>query len=201
MQADFYLASRSPRRRDLLDLVGLAYHMLAVDVDETPAAGIAPADYVQATALAKARAGWLAADADLPVLGADTAVILGADILGKPRDAAHARDMLESLSGRWHEVLTAFAIVQGGREWVDFTRTRVLMGSLSAGEIEDYWASGEPEDKAGAYAIQGRGGVFVREIRGSYTGVVGLPLHETLHALRRFGVAVPGLSMPAAERV
>lgn len=200
MKSDFLLASRSPRRRELLDLIGASYGVIEVDVDETPSPGITPEDYVRATALAKARAGWATGWCDnLPVLGADTAVILGGEIMGKPRDEAHARTMLKRLSGRWHEVLSAFAVVQHEREMTDLTRTRVLMASLGEAEIEAYWASGEPADKAGAYAIQGRGGAFVREIRGSYTGVVGLPLHETLQALARFGVSIPGLATSAVR--
>lgn len=199
MKSDFLLASRSPRRRELLDLIGAAYGVIEVDVDETPAAGVTPGDYVRGTALAKARAGWTGWRGNLPVLGADTAVILGGEIMGKPRDEAHARAMLRRLSGRWHEVLTAFAVVQHERETVGMTRTRVLMASLSETEIAAYWASGEPADKAGAYAIQGRGSAYVREIRGSYTGVVGLPLHETLRALVRFGVSIPGLAFSTAR--
>jgi septum formation protein len=197
MESAFYLASRSPRRRELLDLVGLAYRALDVSVDETPNPGVSPEDYVRSTALSKAQSGCQARHDGLPVLGADTAVILGGEIMGKPRDGAHALQMLERLSGRWHEVLTGFAVVQGEREHVDFTRTRVLMARLLPREIEAYWRSGEPADKAGGYAIQGRGGAFVREIRGSYTGVVGLPLFETMQALARFGVSGLGLGSEA----
>lgn len=200
MAIDFYLASRSPRRRELLTLIGAAYQALDTSVDETLRPELTPEEYVRAMALAKARAGQKrAADSSLPVLGADTAVVLGGEVMGKPRDEADAQRMLSSLGGRWHEVLSAFSLVQAEREKTDCTRTRVLMAELSESEIARYWACGEPADKAGAYAVQGRGSVWVREIRGSYTGVVGLPLYETLQALKEFGVAIPGRSRRGAE--
>ncbi len=198
-RSDFFLASRSPRRRELLALIGAKYTVVEVAVDETPLPQVSPEDYVRATALAKARAGQARAAA-LPVLGADTAVILDGRILGKPRDWAHAREMLTRLSGRWHEVLTGFSVVEGEREFDDFTRTHVLMAPLDEREIEAYWSGGEPADKAGAYAIQGQGGVFVREIRGSYTGVVGLPLFETMQALARFGVGISAMKSSPADQ-
>jgi septum formation protein len=185
--AAFYLASRSPRRLQLLAQVGLFPQVLPMDVDETPRAGQSPADFAVATALAKARAA-AATGVTVPVLGADTDVALDGRILGKPRDSADAQAMLRALSDRWHEVYSAVAVVAGQRAETRLTVTRVQFGTVSAAAAADYWNTGEPADKAGAYAIQGRAARWVRAIEGSYSGVVGLPLYETCELLQRFGI-------------
>lgn len=193
MTASLCLASRSPRRRALLDDLGLRYLLLDVAVDEAVPPGCAPADYVCDLALAKARAGWQAQGAEdgLPVLAADTAVVMDERILGKPAGEADAMAMLEALSGAWHEVFTGIAVVSGDDSAVDLTVTQVEFAPVTQGLARAYWRTGEPADKAGAYAIQGLGAAFVVQIRGSYSGVVGLPLHETLQLLARFGVQGP----------
>src|SRR5690606_38040651 len=185
-----YLASASPRRRELLAQLGLRYRVLPQQVDESRAPDEDPAAYVIRLARAKARAGWrtLSEGDATPVLGADTVVACEGRLLGKPRDLADAREMLGLLSGRAHEVLTAVA-VQGARQAVDaLSRTSVEFRRLSDEEILAYWESGEPRDKAGAYAVQGRGALFVRRINGSYSGVVGLPVYETARLLEDFGL-------------
>ena len=188
------LASRSPRRRQLLEGLGLSYRLLDVEVDESVPPGCAAADYVCDLALAKARAGWAEQgdeETGLPVLAADTAVVMDERIMGKPRDEAEAVAMLEALSGGWHEVFTGIAVVKGDQSAVDLTVTQVEFAQVTPEQAHAYWLTGEPADKAGAYAIQGLGAAFVVQIRGSYTGVVGLPLHETLGLLARFGVNGP----------
>ncbi|WP_295887001.1 nucleoside triphosphate pyrophosphatase [uncultured Thiohalocapsa sp.] len=184
------LASRSPRRRALLAQIGLSVTVRSADVDETQRAGEAPADYVLRIALAKARAahGALAAtEAQAPVLAADTAVICDDQIFGKPADAADAARMLALLSGREHQVLTGVALL-GAAERVRLSSTRVRFRNISAAEAAAYWASGEPQDKAGGYAVQGLGAVFVAGLEGSWSGVVGLPLFETAELLAAEGI-------------
>jgi septum formation protein len=185
-----YLASRSPRRQELLRQVGLRFAVVTADVDERRAPGQAPAEYAVAMALAKARAGLQAVPVPgaPPVLGADTDVVVDGEILGKPADRAQAVAMLRRLAGRTHEVYSGVAVVQGGRAETAVSVTRVSFGPVTDADAQAYWDSGEPADKAGAYAIQGGGARFVKEIHGSYSGVVGLPLFETLALLRRFGV-------------
>ncbi|MFZ5722297.1 MAG: Maf family protein [Pseudomonadota bacterium] len=187
MSAVIVLASASPRRRELLAQVGVHCRVAVAGLDETPQPGEEPDACVQRLALAKARAV-LAQAGGLPVLGADTLVIRDGSMLGKPRDAADARAMLSALAGRRHEVLTAVALVQGGREAVALSRTRVWFRPLDAAAIDRYVATGEPMDKAGAYGIQGLGGALVARIEGSYSGVVGLPLGETIDLLDAFSV-------------
>lgn len=191
MSAQLYLASRSPRRAQLLEQLGLRFEALPADVPEQPAPGQSPADYALSIALAKARAAARHAPLPLPVLGADTDVAVDGAILGKPRDRADALAMLARLSGRSHEVCSAVAVVAGGREETALSVTRVHFGAISPEAAAAYWESGEPADKAGAYAIQGGAARWVRRIEGSYSGVVGLPLYETCELLQRFGVAVP----------
>ncbi len=188
------LASRSPRRQELLQQVGVHYELLPVSVDETPAAGEKAADYAQRLALAKAEAGWssLAGKNPLPVLGADTVVVANATIMGKPRDRQQAIEMLQVLSGATHTVLTAVALVAEDR-LVRLNTSHVTFRTLSLSECEAYWESGEPLDKAGAYAIQGLGAAFITRLEGSYSGVMGLPLFETVDMLETFGArGVPG---------
>jgi septum formation protein len=181
-----YLASRSPRRQELLRQVGVRFEVVDAEVDERRAPGQTPADYAGAMALAKARAARVTQP--LPVLGADTDVVVDGEILGKPRDRDDALAMLARLADRTHEVYSGVAVVLGARVESALSVTRVSFGAVTAEQAAAYWDSGEPAGKAGAYAIQGRGARFVREIHGSYSGVVGLPLHETLELLARFGV-------------
>jgi septum formation protein len=194
-----YLASRSPRRREMLDQLGVAFEELltqelhGADVDETPHAGEAPEAYVLRVARAKAELGWRQvasrALAPLPVLAADTTVVLAGEILGKPDDAGHARQMLRRLSAHAHSVLTAVAVTRGDRLETALSASTVEFRNLDDAEIRAYVASGEPLDKAGAYAVQGGAAVFVRKLAGSYSGIMGLPLVETADLLWRFGIA------------
>lgn len=184
--AQLYLASRSPRRQELLRQVGVRFAVAVADVEETRAAGQTPSEYAVAMALAKARAAPTPGDA--PVLGADTDVVLGDRILGKPASREQALEMLRRLAHRTHQVYTGVAVVSGERAETALSVTEVTFGAVTAAQADAYWNSGEPADKAGAYAIQGLGAQFVKEIRGSYSGVVGLPLYETLELLKRFGV-------------
>ncbi|ROR34869.1 Maf family protein [Inmirania thermothiophila] len=187
-----HLASRSPRRRALLAQIGLEAVVVPADVDESPRAGEAPAARVLRLARAKARAGAAAAPAGAVVLGADTEVVVDGEPLGKPADRAEARAMLARLAGRWHEVMTGVAVVHGGGEATRLSVTRVRFRDLDARELAAYAASGEGDDKAGGYAIQGLGAVLVARIEGSYSGVVGLPLAETAELLAAAGVRVLG---------
>jgi septum formation protein len=186
-----YLASRSPRRRELLSQIGVRYHLLLFrerlgerpEVDEALIEGESAAAYVERMARAKAEAGWnRMLQRNLPpapILAADTIVALGARLLGKPKDRAEAAEMLALLSGERHEVLTGVALKN--RDQVEFALSvsEVLLKKLSPEEIAQYVASGEGDDKAGGYAIQGRAARFIVELRGSYSGVMGLPLYET----------------------
>jgi septum formation protein len=185
-----YLASGSPRRRELLTQIGVPYTALNAEIDETPFTDERPHAYVERLARGKAQAGLasLSASPDACVLGADTAVVLDGRILGKPIDAADACAMLTALSGREHEVLTAVAVAnrQGCEALVVSSRVRFRV--IQPQEIRAYWASGEPRDKAGSYAIQGLAAVFVEGLQGSYSAVVGLPLCETAELLSRFGI-------------
>jgi septum formation protein len=182
-----YLASRSPRRQELLRQVGVRFEVVDAGGDERREPGQGPADYAIAMALAKARAA--RAPRALPVLGADTDVVIDDEILGKPRDRDDALAMLARLADRTHEVYSGVAVVHGTRAETALSVTRVSFGAITPAQAAAYWDSGEPAGKAGAYAIQGLGARFVREIHGSYSGVVGLPLHETLALLARVGVA------------
>jgi septum formation protein len=192
-----YLASRSPRRRELLAQIGVRYHLLLFrsrpesppDVDESMLPGEQPDSYVERLARAKAEAGWkLLRLRNLPlapVLAADTTVALEGRILGKPASRKEAADMLAALSGRRHEVLTAVALARDGELDSALSRSEVLFKKLGAEEIAQYVATGECDDKAGAYAIQGRAARFVVELRGSYSGVMGLPLYEAAQLLEK----------------
>ncbi|HEB57934.1 MAG TPA: septum formation inhibitor Maf [Gammaproteobacteria bacterium] len=189
--AHIYLASRSPRRRELLAQVGIRCEVVTVEVDETPRAGEAPADYALRLACEKAAAGWQAVGASgtRPVLGADTVVVIDDAILGKPVDREAGLAMLARLSGREHRVLTAVALCRGETQ-SRLSETRVFFRPLGEAECRVYWDSGEPADKAGGYGIQGRGAIFVTRIEGSYSGVVGLPLYETAELLAAAGIRV-----------
>ncbi len=189
MDIQFYLASASPRRKQLLEQLGLRFEVVAVDVDETPKSGEAPADYVGRIARLKAEtAAGLIARPGLPILAGDTAVVVDGAILGKPRDREGALAMLARLSGRGHQVLSAVALWQTGSLDMALSESRVRFRTLSSQEAEAYWQSGEPRDKAGAYGIQGLGGMFVERLEGSYSGVMGLPLFETAALLQKAGV-------------
>ncbi|KMN21037.1 Maf family protein [Pseudomonas helleri] len=188
-----FLASGSPRRRELLTQIGVPFQVVSASIDETPLPDECPAAYVERLARAKARAGrehllGLSVSAPFCVLGADTAVVLDDQILGKPVDEADALSMLMALSGREHEVLTAIAILAAERCETRVVRSRVSFRTISQQEAAQYWASGEPQDKAGGYAIQGLAAVFVAGLNGSYSGVVGLPVCETAELLGQFGI-------------
>ena len=192
-----YLASRSPRRRELLSQIGVRYHLLLFrarpdappDVDENLLPGEAPDVYVERVARAKAEAGWkLLRLRNLPlapVLAADTTVSLDGRIFAKPADRKEAADMLAALSGQRHEVLTAVALKRDDDLFSSLSRSEVQFKKLSPEEIAQYAATGEGDDKAGAYAIQGRAARFIAELHGSYSGVMGLPLYETSQLLDR----------------
>ncbi len=193
-----YLASRSPRRRELLRQIGVGFEFLPLreksprgpDVDELALPGESPDAYVRRVCLAKAASGWARVAERrlprLPVLAADTTVCLGDTIYGKPADAADAARMLTELSGSSHRVLSAVTLQFESRIEIEVGVSTVRLRSLSADDIARYVATGEPMDKAGAYGIQGLAAVFIEELRGSYTGVMGLPLFETAALLSRF---------------
>jgi septum formation protein len=190
---DIYLASQSPRRRELLEQIGVAYEPLSIDVPEHPHDDEAPEVYVLRLALEKARAGQALLDesAARPVLGADTSVVFHGEVLGKPKDAEDALSMLIQLAGERHQVMTAVAMVGvDGEEHTRLSVSTVQFRAIGLEEARAYWGSGEPADKAGGYAIQGRGAVFVERLEGSYSGVMGLPLFETAELLECFGISV-----------
>jgi len=180
------LSSSSPRRREILTSMGLEFTVRRVDVDEQPAPNEAASDMVLRLALAKATAQ-PAAGGEI-VIGADTAVVLDAAIFGKPQDEADALRMLAALSGQAHKVMTGVAVATAAAVETALSVTDVRFREIDPDEARRYWHSGEPRGKAGAYAIQGRGAVFVEAIMGSYTGVVGLPAFETARLLRRAGL-------------
>jgi len=189
-----YLASQSPRRRQLLEQVGIRFDTVDVDVPEARAPGEPPADYISRVAREKAGAGLLklAGVAGAVVLGADTEVVLDGEVFGKPVDAAHATAMLRRLGGRTHEAISAVWCVSAGREERALSVSEVTFAALSEAAIAAYVASGEPIGRAGAYAIQGRAAAFISRLSGSYSGVMGLPLFETLELLRRYGLGPAG---------
>jgi septum formation protein len=187
-RATLLLASSSPRRRELLEALGLDFAVTPVDVDETRLTGESPRAMVLRLAAAKAAA--VEAAEDRIVIGADTAVVLEDEVFGKPADRADALSMLARLSGRTHRVFTGVCVRRGGQAWTGASDTEVRMRVIAAGDAERYWQTGEPDGKAGAYAIQGRGGVFVESIAGSYSGVVGLPVFETAELLAAAGYEV-----------
>ena len=186
-----YLASASPRRSQLLAQIGVPHDVLPVDLDEERLAGEPPRVYVERLARDKARAAAAALGGRpaRPVLAADTSVVLGDEIFGKPADEADCLRMLVALGGRTHEVMTAVAVLAGEALLADLCVSRVSFRPIGEDEGRRYWASGEPRDKAGGYAIQGLGAVFVERLEGSYSGVMGLPLFETARLLAAAGVA------------
>ncbi len=177
------LASASPRRRELLTQIGVPHVVTGAHIDETEHPGEPPRDYVQRMARTKALAIW-SQDSSLPVLAADTTVVLDGVIFGKPRDRDDALRMLAALSGRTHEVLTAVALATRDGIAMRLNESRVTFRALTSAECAAYWDTGEPQDKAGAYAVQGRAAVFIERLAGSYSGVMGLPLFETAELLR-----------------
>jgi septum formation protein len=182
------LASASPRRRELLAQIGIAHTIAVPDIDESVRGGEAAADYVVRMAMQKALA--VRGHAGLPVLAADTTVVLDGAICGKPAHAAEGLEMLGRLSGRTHEVLTAVALAVGSAAPRSrLSTSEVTFRVLTPAECRAYWETGEPRDKAGGYAIQGRAAVFIEGLRGSYSGVMGLPLFETAELLRAAGIA------------
>ena len=185
-----YLASQSPRRRQLLEQIGMAFEVLDVDVPEQRAAGESPEHYVSRVARDKARAGFalVAREPGAVVLGADTEVVLDDRVFGKPLDAADASAMLATLAGRTHRTVSVVWCVRDGAEASEISISDVRFGPLDAATITAYVASGEAFGRAGAYAIQGRAAAFVEHLSGSYSGVMGLPLHETARLLRHFGI-------------
>ncbi|MGH8737459.1 MAG: Maf family protein [Burkholderiales bacterium] len=199
LDRSLYLASRSPRRRELLAQIGVRFHLLMFrsrpdgdpEVSEEALDGESPRAYVERVALVKAEMGWKRLTQRnlprAPVLAADTTVALEGRIFGKPADRAEAARMLADLSGREHEVLSAVVLKYDERIEIELSRTAVQFRALGEDEIRQYIATGEADDKAGAYAIQGRAAQFIAAIRGSYTGVVGLPLYETAQVIERMG--------------
>jgi len=194
-----HLASKSPRRRELLAKLGLDFGVLDLDLPETPAPGEPPDDYVRRVAREKAGAGLLlvVGQPGAVVLGADTEVILDGRVYGKPADAADAAQMLRSLSGRTHRVVSAVSVVDAGRELQAVSVSEVRFAALSEDDIADYLDTGEWAGKAGAYGIQGRAQAFIVHLSGSYSGVMGLPLHETAGLLREIG-AMPARAVAGA---
>lgn len=185
-----YLASQSPRRAELLTRLGLAFGRIDLDIPEHRQPGEPAIDYVRRVAREKAGAGLLkvVATPGAVVLGADTEVILGDDVFGKPADEAEAAAMLRRLSGRTHQAVSAVSVVSAGREAQALVVTEVSFAALDDADIAAYVASGEAMGKAGAYGIQGRAEQFVTRLAGSYSAVMGLPLHETAKLLREFGI-------------
>ncbi len=180
------LASSSPRRRELLAQLGVSFSLVKADIDESVQPAEAPAHYVQRLAEQKARAGLSRLSQPMPVMGADTIVVAEGQILGKPADFAEFNRTMQLLSGRCHQVMTAVALLDDKRCLSALVSTEVCFRPLSAEDISRYWQSGEPQDKAGGYGIQGLGGRFVQRINGSYSSVVGLPLCETEQLLQNW---------------
>jgi len=187
MSVQIILASSSPRRKELLDQIRVNYKIYPVDLDETPLPNETPLNYVQRLAAEKSAVCVSRLATDIPVLAADTAVILGDVIMGKPKNEAHALALLTQLSGKTHQVYSAISL-RGREHHQALSITEVTFRRLTEREMQDYWHSGEPVDKAGSYAIQGMGGAFVESIKGSFSGVAGLPLFETAQLLSKQGI-------------
>ncbi|MEZ5535722.1 MAG: nucleoside triphosphate pyrophosphatase [Thiolinea sp.] len=182
------LASASPRRRELLDQIGIRYRVETADIDEQVRANETAEQLVQRLALEKAEVIWRRSDQQLPVLGADTLGLLDDELLVKPENYADAKAMLQKMSGREHEILSAVALYTQNDAQVVLSRSYVRFREISEAEIAAYWETGEPCDKAGAYAIQGYGPIFAEYMRGSYSGIMGLPLFETAALLKTAGI-------------
>jgi len=190
LPSQIILASRSPRRVELLRQIGIEAEIMPADIDESVLAAESPPEYVLRMAREKAKAVEPAGAEDTLIIAADTAVVVGGRIYGKPASEADAAAMLRSLSGRTHHVLSAVALRQGNRLSSRLSDSAVTFRPLSDAEIQRYWQSGEPVDKAGGYAIQGLGAVFIASIEGSYSGIMGLPLQETAALLAECGFRV-----------
>jgi len=191
----FYLASRSPRRVELLSQLAYTFETLSVDVCEQVKGGENPVEFVKRVATEKAQAGLeQMKNKSLPVLGADTIVYCDDRIMGKPRDQEEAMHMLTALSGCAHRVYTAVAVCSALGCSVVLSESEVSMRKISTGEMSQYWLTGEPLDKAGGYAVQGLAAIFINNIRGSYSGIMGLPLFETAELLKDYNVVSPILS-------
>ncbi len=193
-----YLASSSPRRHEILQALGLTFAAAGVDVDERCHEGEAPADMVVRLAAEKARAARVSRTC--VVLAADTAVVLDGRVFGKPGDESEAIDMLMHLSGREHEVMTGVALLAGPELRTALSISEVRFREIRPDEARAYWHSGEPRDKAGAYAIQGLGGAFVASLAGSYSGVMGLPVFETAELLRWAGIDILTARLSGGQR-
>lgn len=187
MTVQLILASASPRRKELLDQIKVTYAVNPIDLDEAPCLNESPLDYVRRVAAEKSAACVAQLGSSVPVLAADTAVVLDDLIMGKPKDQQDAIAMLTQLSGRTHQVYSAISL-RGREHWQAVSITDVTFRPLTEREMLAYWHSGEPVDKAGSYAIQGMGGIFVASIKGSFSGVVGLPLFETAELLAKQGL-------------
>ena len=181
-----YLASNSPRRKELLQQIGVSFTHVQAAVEEKVLPDENADHYVKRLALAKAQAGFANSGQDKPVLGADTIIVSRQKILEKPLNQNHAKQMLQLLSGRTHQVLTAIALFDGVHSQTSLVKTAVSFKTLTDQEINDYWLTGEPQDKAAGYGIQGVAGKFVTNISGSYSAVVGLPLYETAELIKQF---------------
>lgn len=188
LQSQIILASASPRRRELLDQINITYDLMPVDIDESPMLDESPKHLAMRLAKTKAEAAWQLSDQSKPVLGSDTLGELEGEVLIKPRDYEHAFAMLLRMSGQWHDIYSTVAVTFQGRTLQALSHSRVLFRSLCRQDIEAYWQSGEPQDKAGAYAIQGLGAIFVEKLEGSFSGVMGLPLAETSQLLKQYGI-------------
>ncbi|MGR5293975.1 Maf family protein [Vibrio mediterranei] len=186
MATKIVLASTSPRRRELLSQLGYQFSVVSPDIEEVKQAQESAQQYVERLSLEKAMAGLELSDSSSVVVGSDTVVVLNEHVLEKPNDFEHAKAMLQGMSGKKHQVLTAVSVVSKNKQSSVVVTTDVWFKALSEKEIEQYWLSGEPQDKAGSYGIQGLGGRFVTRIEGSYYAVVGLPLYETDQLLQEF---------------
>lgn len=188
-QAQLILASSSPRRRELLQQIAVRATVQPVAIDESIRPGESALDFVQRLALEKAVAGFNTNNPfQLPALGSDTIVVIENEILGKPENRQQAQQMLQRLSGKRHKVHTAIAIVRGDKKFVDTSSSDVTFAVISQDEIEQYLATGEADDKAGAYAVQGQAAQFICNIKGSYSGIMGLPIYETVKLLKQCGI-------------
>ena len=189
-----YLASRSPRRRQLLKQVGISFEMRPVNIDEMMEKGETPADYVCRMARAKAEQGWLSLMQRKlplrPLLAADTVVVLRGKIIGKPDSLAHGRKMLSSLSGQTHKVLTAVAVISKDKIQESLSTTTIRFRDISQSEIANYLNGTESHDRAGSYAMQGRAAIFIIKISGSHSGALGLPIFETAQLLEKFNIEI-----------
>ena len=190
MNPTLFLASTSPRRRELLQQIGVSFNVLRVDVDESTRPMESPKCYVQRLSLAKAQAGLAQCQPNELVLAADTTVVVDSTIIGKPETLEQAIAIWQSLSGRCHQVLTGVTLANHQHQQTIVVTTDVYFRQLSMAEMIAYWQTGEPHDKAGGYGIQGKGALFVAKIDGSYSNVVGLPLTETAQLLRQFSYGV-----------